>query len=743
MANLVSETLTFIGALLSSTRAAKKEIGNTLYEALLKQPGKGVLGVQESSTFKKFVNQRVQQALSAEAPAFSRKGIRDGTRIFAGAAVGAMAGLGASVISGDPGNLSTTMTVGATLGAFAGRRGGRIASLLEKALPKGEDIAQDFAKFSTNEEKIAAQQASQVTPPRQMADPAPSRAVMDDSPSNYSPAQKRAAQQFEEQEAEIRKPKPPPEKVDEATLYADDVENEGQKIADMKRQERTAPEKDPKKRKENKKAYKEAKREEQERRETTQQEEKTQKSTQRKTAAGETIEQEAETQTDYNELGQKANSIASPRQGMNKDFGPLSEKGRGLTHLADFAAAPAVGAAVGGVQGAMAYDNSKDQEFQGLKATGTAKAFTEGALKGAAVGAVGVAGIKSAQKVFAGPGGTKSLTSSFFQGLSVGDRVESQGWADSSQLGTRALSETANESGLRASLDTMEDATRQRTGLEEQITKAGSYTPDEARAFHSQTTEDISGMSRSESNQRFRDMPAADRTQYQQGGQLNLLDNKVQQSANDFVNYNTGADLNQSRPGKAISEIPNLGAFYGGQAVAGIQKSISATKSFYRENVAPEAKAESSSFFRRRNPNYLNMADETEASILNVPQHHGAAMSGFKSGMSAAGGAAVFAGAAGVAAYTGAMSSATNGGLDHPANVLTGARDKYMSAQAQMQADSSERVRMTNPGAIGLNDIEENYFTNPSMSPTRGRHRPGKYNDTGNLTLALSALRRG
>ena len=738
MANFVTETLTFIGALLSSTRAAKKEIGNTLYEALLKQPG-----IKESPGFKKFINQRVQEAVGAQAPAFSRKGIRDGTRIFAGATVGAMAGLGVSVISGDPGNLSTTMTVGATLGAFAGRRAGRIGSLLEKALPKGEDIAQDFAKFSTNEEKIAAQEASKITPPRQMAEPAPPREVMDDGPSNYSPAQKRAVQQFEEQEAEIRKPKPPPEKVDEAALYADDVENEGQKIADMKRQERTAPETDPKKRKENKKAYKEAKREQQESRETTQQEEKTQKSTQRKTAAGQTIEQEAETQTDYNELGQKANSIASPNQGMHKDFGPLSKQGTGATHLADFAAAPVIGAAVGGVQGAMAYDNSKDQEFQGLKATGTAKAFAQGALKGATIGAVGIAGVKGGQRMFAGSGGTKSLTSSFLQGMKVGDRVESQGWAESSQLGTRALSETANESGLKASLDTMEDASRQRTGLEEQITKAGAYTPDDARAFHSQTTDDISGMSRSESNQRLRDMPAGDRTQYQQGEKLNSLDNKVQQSANDFVNYNTGADLNQNRPGKTISELPNLAAFYGGQAAAGVQKSMSATRSFYRENVAPEAKAESSSFFRRRNPNYLGMADETEASILDVPQHHGAAMSGFKSGVSGLGGAAVFAGAAGVAAYTGAMSSATNGGLDHPANVLTGARDKYMSAQAKLQADSSERVRMTNPGAIGLNDIEENYFTNPSMSPTRGRHRPGKYNDTGNLTLALSALRRG
>jgi len=741
MANFVTETLTFIGALLSSTRAAKHEIGNTLYEALLKQQGTAALGIKESSGFKKFINQRVQEAASAS-PTFSKKGVAGGSAILAGTAIGAFAGLGASILSGDPGNLSTTMTVGATLGAFAGRRAGRIGSLLEKALPKGEDIAQDFAKFSTNEEKIAAQEASKVTPPRQMAEPAPPRKVMEDDPSNYSPAQKRAVQQFEEQEAEISKPKPPPEKVDEAALYADDVESEGQKIADMKRQERTAPETDPKKRKENRKAYQEAKREQQESRETTQQEEKTQKSTQRKTAAGQTIEQEAETQTDYNELGQKANSIASPNQGMNKDFGPLSKQGTGASHLADFAAAPVIGAAVGGVQGAMAYDNSKDQEFQGLKATGTAKAFTQGAMKGAAVGAVGIAAVKGGQRMFGGSG-TKSLTSSFLQGMKVGDRVESQGWAESSQLGTRALSETANESGLKASLDTMEDASRQRTGLEEQITKAGAYTPDNARAFHSQTTDDISGMSKSESNQRLRDMSPADKTRYTQGGELNSLDNKVQQSANDFVNYNTGADLNQNRPGKTISELPNLAAFYGGQAAAGVQKSMSATRSFYKENVAPEAKAESSSFFRRRNPNYLGMADETEASILDVPQHHGPAMSGFKSGMSGLGGAAVFAGAAGVAAYTGAMSSATNGGLDHPANVLTGARDKYMSAQAQMQADSSERVRMTNPGAIGLNDIEENYFTNPSMSPTRGRHTPGKYNDTGNLTLALSALRRG
>jgi len=105
-------------------------------------------------------------------------------------------------------------------------------------------------------------------------------------------------------------------------------------------------------------------------------------------------------------------------------------------------------------------------------------------------------------------------------------------------------------------------------------------------------------------------------------------------------------------------------------------------------------------------------------------------------GLGGAGAAAGFIGAATKASAYGAPA-------DHPINVLSGATKQNISAEAQMQADQSNRVRMTNPSMIGLNDADELYFQNPSLKPTRSRSRPGQYNDDGNLTLALSALRRG
>jgi hypothetical protein len=105
-------------------------------------------------------------------------------------------------------------------------------------------------------------------------------------------------------------------------------------------------------------------------------------------------------------------------------------------------------------------------------------------------------------------------------------------------------------------------------------------------------------------------------------------------------------------------------------------------------------------------------------------------------GLGGAGAAAGFIGAATKASAYGAPS-------DHPINVLSGATKQNISAEAQMQADQSNRVRMTNPSMMGLNDADELYFQNPSLKPTRSRSRPGQYNDDGNLTLALSALRRG
>ena len=79
----------------------------------------------------------------------------------------------------------------------------------------------------------------------------------------------------------------------------------------------------------------------------------------------------------------------------------------------------------------------------------------------------------------------------------------------------------------------------------------------------------------------------------------------------------------------------------------------------------------------------------------------------------------------------------------HPFNVIHKARETRIQSQAQMDADLSERTRIQSPMSIGLNDISDNYYTNPALKPVRGRHFAGKYNDDGNLVFALSALRRG
>ena len=112
--------------------------------------------------------------------------------------------------------------------------------------------------------------------------------------------------------------------------------------------------------------------------------------------------------------------------------------------------------------------------------------------------------------------------------------------------------------------------------------------------------------------------------------------------------------------------------------------------------------------------------------------------SGVTAGLIGFGGA----GAIGSTVMAGAQASGYGGPADHPLNILGQRTDYAISAEAQMQADAAERVRMTNPEMIGLNDTEEFYFQNQSLRPQKSRSRPGMYNDDGNLTLALSALRR-
>lgn len=88
-------------------------------------------------------------------------------------------------------------------------------------------------------------------------------------------------------------------------------------------------------------------------------------------------------------------------------------------------------------------------------------------------------------------------------------------------------------------------------------------------------------------------------------------------------------------------------------------------------------------------------------------------------------------------------STAIGGPAGHPLNALGRQKDVIATARAQMDADASNKIRMSRPEMIGLNDAEEGYYVNQSLRPVRGRHTPGKYNDDGGLTLALSAIRRG
>jgi hypothetical protein len=451
------------------------------------------------------------------------------------------------------------------------------------------------------------------------------------------------------------------------------------------------------------------------------------------------------------ESGQQANKSA--REEFLKD----SKAGTSLkSHALDYLIAPTVGAAVAGTQKALEYDNETDKELKGLPLTGRANAFIKGATEGAAVGLGGVAATKGMQSGLARSVGSrsKSLTSSFLMGLDVAPKSGKwSDWAQRSASKTRAVSESVNKAELRGSMETAEEAMETIGGVEEQLKKEKvGMTGQQAKEYYEESYSRMKAAAASGDKEQIaaqekflREGAPHEKKARAAGAKISKAEQKINSARESFQTY---APANADKEGalngsarKAISEMPNLGAFYMGQLTAGVDASLSVGKKFYSENVAPPPKEGSSSFFKRRNPGYLSAGEEGTGKA--VDEYYGPKVSGAISGAHALGGLGIAAGAIGVAAGTGASSSASGGGFSHPMNVLTDSKSRYMSAQAQMQGDASERVRMTNPGAIGLNDIEENYFTNPSMSPKRGRHTPGKYNDTGNLTLALSTLRRG
>jgi hypothetical protein len=151
-----------------------------------------------------------------------------------------------------------------------------------------------------------------------------------------------------------------------------------------------------------------------------------------------------------------------------------------------------------------------------------------------------------------------------------------------------------------------------------------------------------------------------------------------------------------------------------------------------------------------RLPNRFASVTETETQMEYRYDVHGYAssvMSSIPARPSVFGPAAVvglgFTGMAATGVAGSFSGTASSGPETHPYNVVFDIKNSRLTAQAQMQADASQRIKMSNPNMLGIQDIEEAYFTNPNLRPTRGRHTPGKYNDDGNLVFALSALRKG
>lgn len=191
----------------------------------------------------------------------------------------------------------------------------------------------------------------------------------------------------------------------------------------------------------------------------------------------------------------------------------------------------------------------------------------------------------------------------------------------------------------------------------------------------------------------------------------------------------------------SFSELPTIAATYAGAALGGGVRAGEVVKGFMNEQ-----RGRMGSGYRRSNPQRLGLRPE-DAETLGVPEMQGilrstASYAGSIARPSALSIGVPAMGIGAIAGIAGMVGSAGGGGMGHPLNALMGNQDGAITANAQMQADASERVRMSNPTELKLSDIAENYYTNPSLKPTRGRHKPGRYNDDGGLVLALSNLRR-
>jgi hypothetical protein len=227
--------------------------------------------------------------------------------------------------------------------------------------------------------------------------------------------------------------------------------------------------------------------------------------------------------------------------------------------------------------------------------------------------------------------------------------------------------------------------------------------------------------------------------------------------------------------GMALGDMGGILSTFGGMAVGGIGYGVKGIKHLHEESImkparenAPLTKAgriselekevldlRSASGAQSQIDDRLEMINRVKKSKGSLANPNVGSMSvadmdaaGLNPGMrrDLSGGLMVAGAATGALAF-GTMaavgSSAIGAPIGHPVNALGRKKDVIASGRAQMEADASSKIRMSRPDMIGLNDNEEAYYVNQSLKPVRGRHTPGKYNDDGALTLALSALRRG
>jgi hypothetical protein len=205
---------------------------------------------------------------------------------------------------------------------------------------------------------------------------------------------------------------------------------------------------------------------------------------------------------------------------------------------------------------------------------------------------------------------------------------------------------------------------------------------------------------------------------------------------------------------RGLQDLGSIVATTAGAALGSVPMMAKQFTNAYDENILKpnEARsAEGTGLLSVRNPWLSEGADKGDYVIRqNLGRQMGDLSTGsnttpgsvFAAGATAVVSGAAVAGLAGTAAFGAASASSYGAPSGHPLNALN-PNNPAVSARAQMEADATNKIRMSNPRMIGLNDAEEMYYQNPSMRPVQSRARPGQYNDSGNLTLALSALRRG